>query len=168
MIRTAIAAATALAVSAGAAAAQDDDAFVAFEVLKPSVATKLAVATMEACRAAGYQVGVAVVDRFGVTQVFVRDRFAGAHVEETATRKAWTAASFRTDTLELDRVTRPGELSAGIRNISRALPLGGGIVIEAKGSVIGGLGVSGAPGPDLDDECAREGLTAIEDELLGF
>jgi uncharacterized protein GlcG (DUF336 family) len=41
-------------------------------------------------------------------------------------------------------------------------------VIEAKGSVIGGLGVSGAPGPDLDDECAREGLTAIEDELLGF
>lgn len=149
-------------------AAQEDSAFVEFKVLKPEIAIKLAVAAMEHCRDGGYQVGVAVVDRFGVTQTFVRDRFAGPHVEETAIRKAWTAVSFRGDTLGLDAVTQPGKSSYGIRFISNALPLGGGVTIEAEGSLVGGIGVSGAPGPDMDDACARAGLAAIEDDLLGF
>ena len=62
---------------------------------------------MEYCREAGYQVGVSVVDRSGVTQVFVRDRFAGMHVKETAFRKAWTSVSFKGATIELDGATRP-------------------------------------------------------------
>ena len=64
----------------GAAQAQDDGPFVTFEVLKPELALKMAEAAMVACRDAGYQVGVTVVDRFGIPQVFLRDRFAGAHV----------------------------------------------------------------------------------------
>ena len=91
-LRTIISAA---ALALGASTAQaDDSAFVEFKVLKPELALQAAVAAMEHCRAEGYQVGVAVVDRFGVTQAFVRDRFAGAHTLETATRKAWTAVSF--------------------------------------------------------------------------
>ena len=148
--------------------AGQDDAFVEFKVLKPEVAIKLAVSAMEHCRANGYMVGVSVVDRFGVTQVFVRDRFAGAHVEETAKRKAWTSVSFRTDTIALSEFTKSGSEAFGIRFISMALPLGGGVPIEADGSIVGGIGVSGAPGGDIDDECARAGLAAIEDELLGF
>ena len=149
------------------AIAGEDDAFVEFRVLKPEVALQMAQAAMQSCRDAGYQVGVAVVDRFGLTQVFLRDRFAGAHVVETATRKAWTAVSFRTDTLALDEATRPGTLSAGIRGISLALPLGGGVPVESAGSLVAGIGVSGAPGPDIDDDCARAGIAAIED-LIGF
>jgi len=148
--------------------AAEDDAFVEFKVLKPEVAIKLAVATMNYCREQGYQVGVTVVDRFGITQAFVRDRFAGAHVEETAKRKAWTSVSFRTDTVSLSEFTKSGSEAFGIRFISMALPLGGGVPIEADGSIVGGIGVSGAPGGDIDDECARAGLAAIEDELLGF
>lgn len=148
--------------------AQEGSAFVEFKVLKPEIAIKLAVAAMEHCRAGGYQVGVAVVDRFGLTQAFVRDRFAGPHVEETAIRKAWTAVSFKGDTLGLDAVTQPGKSSYGIRFISNALPLGGGVMVEAEGSIVGGIGVSGAPGTDIDDACARAGLAAIEDDLLGF
>lgn len=148
--------------------AGEDDAFVEFKVLKPEIAIKLAVATMEHCRDQGYQVGVAVVDRFGLTQAFVKDRYAGLHVEETAKRKAWTAVSFRGDTLSLDEATKPGKEGFGIRFISQPLPLGGGVPIEADGSIVGGIGVSGAPGTELDDECARAGLAFIEDDLLGF
>ncbi len=148
--------------------AGEDDAFVEFKVLKPEIAIKMAVAAMNHCRDGGYMVGVSVVDRFGVTQAFIRDRFAGPHVEETAKRKAWTSVSFRTDTLSFSDVTQAGEEAYGIRFISKALPLGGGVPVEAEGSIVGGIGVSGAPGGDIDDACARAGITAIEDDLLGF
>lgn len=150
---------------AGAAQADEDSAFVDFQTLKPEVAMELAVAAMENCRAQGYQVGVAVVDRFGLPQVFLRDRFAGAHVHETAMRKAWTAASFRTDTLALDLSTRPEGIAGGIRQISQALPLGGGVPVEAAGSIVAAIGVSGAPSPEIDDTCARAGIAAIEDQI---
>ena len=148
-----------------AATAQDTDSLVGFQSLRPELALELAQATMEACREGGYQVGVAVVDRAGTLQAFVRDRYAGAHTVETATRKAWTAVSFRSDTLTLDQNTRPDTTAAAIRHITMALPLGGGVPVEAAGSLVGGVGVSGAPGPDIDDECARAGISAIEDQL---
>ena len=151
---------------AAPAAAQDDGAFVTFKVLKPEVALEMAQAAMAHCRAGGYQVGVTVVDRFGVPQVFLRDRFAGIHVFETARRKAWTAVSFRTATSDLNNETAPGSISQGIRQLSEALPLGGGLVVyEGSGSVVGGIGVSGAPGPDIDDECAQAGIDAVEDQI---
>jgi uncharacterized protein GlcG (DUF336 family) len=146
-------------------ATAQDDALVEFQSLRPMLAMELAVATMQACQAEGYQVGVSVVDRFGVEQVFIRDRFAGPHTNETAFRKAWTAVSFRTDTLSLAEATAPGTISSGIRQISLALPLGGGVMIEVAGTLVGGIGVSGAPGPDIDDRCARDGLSAIEEKL---
>jgi uncharacterized protein GlcG (DUF336 family) len=158
--------AAALVAVAGPAAAQDDGAFVTFQVLKPEVALEMAVAAMEACRAEGYQVGVTVVDRFGVPQVFVRDRFAGLHVYEVSRRKAWTAVSFRTNTTDLDRATNPGEISQGIRAVSEALPLGGGLMVQTgAGDLVGGIGVSGAPGPDIDDVCAQAGIDAVEDQI---
>ncbi|MCA0044537.1 GlcG/HbpS family heme-binding protein [Celeribacter litoreus] len=147
------------------ALAQDDGAFVTFKVLKPEVALTAATAAMESCRDAGYQVGVMVVDRFGIPQAYVRDRFAGLHVFETARRKAWTAVSFRTDTLSLGELTAPGEMMAGIRELTEPLALGGGLVIESSGSIVGGIGVSGAPGPDLDADCAEAGIDAIMDDI---
>lgn len=151
---------------AAPALADDTNAFVEFQVLKPEVAAEMADAAMLACHAMGYQVGVTVVDRFGLPQVFVRDRFAGAHVYETSRRKAWTAVSFRTGTTELAVTTQAGEISSGIRHLTEALPLGGGLVVyEGGGSMVAGIGVSGAPGPDLDDECAQAGIDAIEDQI---
>ena len=43
--------------------------------------------------------------------------------------------------------------------------VGGGVIMEAAGSLVGGIGVSGAPGGDMDDLCAFAGIAAIEDEL---
>lgn len=146
---------------------EDDEGLVTYQALKPELAIALATAAMQHCREEGYQVGVSVVNRSGQLQAFVRDRFAGAHTIETATRKAWTAVSFRTNTSELDEVTQPGSDTFGIRFIDQALPLGGGIMIESGGAMVGAVGVSGAPGPDLDDVCAEAGIAAIEDQL-GF
>lgn len=157
-------AALALVLAAGPAAASDSATF-SLKALTPESALKAAQAALAKCRADGYQVSVAVVDRSGLVQVVLRDRYAGAHSPETATNKAWTAVSFRTNTGELMKITQPGQPSAGIRNLPRVIALGGGMMIEAAGSIIAGIGVSGAPGGDADDVCARAGIKAIADSL---
>lgn len=154
-------------VAQAAAAGDDGAAVLSVKLLKPDYALKLIRGAMTHCRKKGAQVGVAVVDRSGLLQGFLRDRFAGAHTVETARRKAWTAVSFRTDTHELDRIVQPGHESFGIRWIPQALPVGGGVMIEAAGALIGAVGVSGAPTPAMDVECAKAGIAAIEDDL-GF
>lgn len=149
-----------------AAAADEDNAFVEFQTLKPEVALEMAQAALVSCRDAGYQVGVTVVDRFGIPQVYLKDRFAGVHVYETSRRKAWTAVSFRTSTTDLAVSTEAGQIASGIRHLSEALPLGGGLVVfNGEGSMVAGIGVSGAPGPDLDDICAQAGIDAVEDQI---
>jgi uncharacterized protein GlcG (DUF336 family) len=133
--------------------------------LTPESALKAAQAALAKCRADGFQVSVAVVDRSGITQVLLRDRFAGPHTPDFATNKAWTAVSFRTNTTELEKATRAGQPMSGIRNIPRFASVGGGMTIEAGGSLFGGIGVSGAPGGDADDACAKAGIKAISDDL---
>lgn len=147
------------------APARAQDALVAYKTLSPEVALELARAALADCRQRGYQVAVAVVDRFGVTQVVLRDRFAGPHTPATATGKAWTAASFRTDTTDLVASTQPGTPQAGVRDLPGAVILGGGIMVQAVGSLVGAVGVSGAPGGDADDACAKAGIAAIQDKL---
>ncbi len=158
---------TALACSLalGGGATKAEEALVSFKVLSPAVALELAQATLEACRNEGYQVAVAVVDRFGNTQVILRDRFAGPHTPETARRKAWTAVSFRTDTLEMSALTQAGQPLSALRFVTDAFMGGGGVRVEAAGSLVGGIGVSGAPGGPADDACARAGIEAIEDKI---
>lgn len=157
--------AAALFFALGGAGAKAEEALISFKVLSPSVALELARATLEACRAKGFQATVAVVDRFGILQVLLRDRFAGPHTPETARRKAWSAISFRTDTLEMSKLIRSGRLDPGVRHVRGALPTGGGVRVEAAGSLVAGVGVSGAPGGAADDECARAGIEAIADKI---
>jgi uncharacterized protein GlcG (DUF336 family) len=133
--------------------------------LTPETALKAAQAALAKCRADGYQVAVAVVDRAGLTQVFLRDRFAGAHTVDVATNKAWSAVSFRTNTRDLERATRPNETMSGLRHMPRATAVGGGVMVEGGGALMGAIGVSGAPGGDADHVCASAGLKAIADDL---
>lgn len=155
------------AVAVGTAAVAQQEGFVEFRALAPASALALAQAALASCHDSGFQVAVAVVDRFGQTQVVLRDQFAGPHTVDTAVRKAWTAVSFRAKTTELDALSAPGAVSYGIRMIEGALPLGGGVPVEAGGSIVAGIGVSGAPEPSLDETCAEAGIVAIDD-LLHF
>ena len=145
--------------------AQDDGALVSYQMMKPEIALALAQATMDDCRQRGYQVSVTVTDRFGLPQVVLRDRYAGPHTLETSRRKAWTAASFRTDTLAFQTLTQAGQGLSGIRHMSDVAAIGGGIPIEAAGTLVGAVGVSGAPGGELDHACAEAGIDAIAVDL---
>ena len=142
-----------------------ESATFSIKALTPETAMKAATAALAKCRADGYQVAVAIVDRSGLVQAVIRDRFAGAHTPETATNKAWTAVSFRTHTSDLVKLTAPGQEAAGIRNLPRVVAVGGGVMIEAGGSILAGIGVSGAPGGAADEACAKAGIKAIADSL---
>lgn len=144
----------------------DEAALFSTQNLMPKTALKAALAALGKCRDEGYQVAVVVTDRNGLPQVMLRDRYAGAHTPETARRKAWTAASFRVGTSELVSVTAAGQPQSGIRHVEGAIMIGGGLLIDAGGSTVGAIGVSGAPGGELDDLCAQAGIEAIEEDIL--
>ena len=156
----------AMTLALGAAPAKaGDDALVIYKSLAPEVALEAAQAALKKCRDNGFQIAVAVVDRFGQPQVMLRDRFAGPPAPDAAVAKAYTAVSFRASTLELSKSIKSGQLDAGLAQLPRVSMLGGGMMIEAAGTLIGGIGVSGAPGGDRDEECARAGIEAIRDKI---
>jgi len=151
----------------GTSNAKAEEGLFTTKSLTPDTALMAAKAALDKCRKEGYQTAIAVVDKSGIVQVVLRDRFAGAHTPETARRKAWTAVSFRTNTSEMVPTTGAGKPQAGVRHVVDALMIGGGMMIDAGGTLVGAIGVSGAPGGDLDDICAKAGIDAIED-LIAF
>jgi uncharacterized protein GlcG (DUF336 family) len=146
-------------------AAHGADGTFSVRLLTPETALKAAQAALKSCRDRGYQASVAVVDRMGVLQVLLRDRFAGPHTPDMASAKAYTAASFRTNTTELAEATQPGRPASGIRHRPGVAAVGGGLMIEAGGSLLGAIGVSGAPGAREDDGCAAAGIAAIREDI---
>jgi uncharacterized protein GlcG (DUF336 family) len=135
------------------------------KLLTLETALKAAQAALKKCRDGGFQVTVAVVDRMGVTQALLRDRYAGPHTPEMARSKAYTAVSFRTNTTALVEATQAGRPQSGIRHLPGVDAVGGGLMIEAGGALLGAIGVSGAPGGKEDDVCAAAGIAAIHDDI---
>jgi uncharacterized protein GlcG (DUF336 family) len=149
----------------GSVQARAEESLVTYKSLAPETALDLARAALADCQKRGHQVAVAVVDRFGVVQVVLRDRYAGPHTPATASGKAWTAATFRSSTSSLFAISQPGMMQAGIRSLPGAVIIGGGLVVESGGSLVGAIGVSGAPGGDADEVCAKAGIEAVKGKL---
>ena len=160
-----IAAVATVALLAGAQCAHAQDATFALRLMTPETALKAAQAALKKCRDNNFQVAVAVVDRMGITQVLLRDRFAGPHTPDMAISKAWTALSFRTNTSEFAEATQPGRAQSGVRHRPGIAAVGGGLLVQGGGNLLGGIGVSGAPGGKEDDVCAAAGIAAIEESL---
>jgi len=158
-------AALAVATVTTAQPSRGDDAIVTYKSLSPEAALELARTALESCRAQGYQVAVVVMDRFGQPLVLLRDRFAAPLAPSTANDKAYTAVSFRSNTSDFAKSVQSGQLSSGLTALPHVVTLGGGVVIEAGGSLLGSIGVAGAPGGEKDEACAKAGLDAIRDRL---
>ncbi len=130
-----------------------------------ALANEAAAAAVEACAAKGYLVSAAVVDRAGQLKALHRADGAGPHTLSSSRRKAYTAASVRDSTTALMEIAQKNPGAANLGQINGFLLLGGGLPIRAGNEVIGAIGVGGAPGGHLDDQCAEAGIAKIKDRL---
>lgn len=128
-----------------------------------SLAKDVAGKAVQACRDAGYQVSVVVVDRSGGLQVVLRDVYASRFTVELAQRKANTVVLSGTSSSRM-RVDR-ADIRAELNESRDLLVLDGAVPIRAAGVLLGAVGVSGAPGGDKDEACARKAVEAVQERL---
>ncbi|MDH3526881.1 MAG: heme-binding protein [Gammaproteobacteria bacterium] len=133
------------------------------KLLSLDMARTIADAAIEACRKDGYQVSVVVVDRSGRTLVLMRDVFSNHYFSELAQGKANAVVLSGVSSAEL-KVNR-SDMVAELNLLDGVMVLRGGLPIQVAGSMIGAVGVSGAPGGDKDEVCARAGVDAVQEEL---
>jgi len=127
------------------------------------LARDVAQGALAACREMGYQVSAVVVDRNGIPQVVMRDAQANRFTIEIAERKANAVILGGTSSGEFRK--NRGDIRAELNEVDGILLLEGGLPINAAGSLIGAVGVSGAPGGDKDEVCARKGIRAVQERL---
>ena len=127
------------------------------------LARDIAMASIEACRQDGYNVAAVVLDRAGNLQVALRDSLAARHTLEIAERKAGMAIMSGSDSGEF-RAAR-GDIRPELNHVDGLIVMDGALPIRAAGSLIGAVGVSGAPGGDKDAACAAAALKQFEERL---
>jgi len=135
------------------------------------LATAAAAKAVQSCEARGYHVSAAIVDAAGQLQVQLKGDGSTPHTARLAYRKAYSAITFAPN-YGLETSAEVGKLMSAnpivlqtIVSIPEVAPIPGAVVIKAKGSYIGAIGLSGAPGGENDESCARQGIAAISDEL---
>ena len=127
------------------------------------LAVDIARGAIEACREDGYQVSVVVTDRSGRTQVVMRDVYANQYMTQLA--KAKTSAVVLSNTSSSSLGRNRADIVAELNHLEELLVLDGGVPITVAGSMIGAVGVSGAPGGDLDEACALRGIEGVQERL---
>jgi len=129
------------------------------------LANQIAAASVAACQANGHAVSATVVDRAGGVRAMHRADNAGPHTIAASERKAFTSASARNATTAMMETAQKNPGAANLVHIPGFLLLGGGMPVKAGSDVIGAIGVGGAPGGHLDDQCAAAAVDAVKDQL---
>lgn len=129
------------------------------------LANQIAADAVAACAANGHAVAATVVDRAGVVRSVQRADRAGPHTIEASRLKAYTSASARNTTLAMMETAQKNPGAANLVHIPGFLLLGGGVPIKVGDDVVGAIGVGGAPGGHLDDQCATAAIDRSKGEL---
>lgn len=127
------------------------------------LAQTIAIKSVEACRKDGYNVSAVVLDRSGSVQVALRDTLAAPHTLEIAERKAGMSIMSGIASGEFRKAR--GDIRPELNHMRGLIVMEGALPIRAAGSLIGAVGISGAPGGDKDEACATEALKAVEERL---
>jgi uncharacterized protein GlcG (DUF336 family) len=131
------------------------------------LAMQAALAALQSCSAAGYRVGVTVVDSVGEARAMLTaDGSDGSHVF-VAMRKALTAVTFAMPSSKANELV-PKDKSLLVRVTPNMFVEGGALPIIVGQTTIGAIGVSGAGGTPIghqDEVCAAAGLQRIKDKL---
>jgi uncharacterized protein GlcG (DUF336 family) len=119
---------------------------------------------METCKGQGYRVSIHVMDRSGAVKAALRGDGANPHTFENSMRKAYTARTFRMPSGEFaKRSQEPGR--GGQLMLTNVIAIQGGLPLMVGDDVVGSVGVSGAPGGDKDEVCAKAGIDKVADQL---
>lgn len=129
------------------------------------LANRIAAAGVAACQEKGYAVTVTVVDRAGSVRAVQRADNAGPHTLDASRAKAFTSASAKNATLAMMESAQKNPAAANLVHIPGFLLLGGGVPVKAGNDVIGAVGIGGAPGGHLDEQCAVAALEQVKDAL---
>lgn len=158
--KTAAALALALAATAASAEGVRTERNISLEL-----ATQIAAHTVAACTANGYAVTATVVDRAGTVRAVQRADNAGPHTLEASRLKAYTSASAKNTTLAIMEASQKNPAAANLSQIPGYLLLGGGVPLKVGNEVIGAVGVGGAPGGHLDEQCAVAAIAKVQDQI---
>jgi uncharacterized protein GlcG (DUF336 family) len=132
------------------------------KALSLDAAMAIAQGALERCRADGYHVSITIVDGAGLVKLQMHDDGAGPHTVDFSRRKAYSAFTFKRTSGETGKAWAANPPAP---NIQDAVGTAGGVPIKAGNDVIGGIGVSGAPGGDKDEACANAGIAKIASKL---
>ncbi len=133
--------------------------------LSAALANEAVGAAVAACAKDGYAETAVVVDADGVRQAELRGDGAGIHTLDSANDKAYTSLTFKTDTGALVERAKTSTIGTLTARLPHLLLFQGGVVIKVGDEVVGAIGASGAPGGQLDENCARAGIAAIASRL---
>jgi uncharacterized protein GlcG (DUF336 family) len=119
---------------------------------------------LDQCAKDGYKVSVVIVDKAGNVAASIRGDGTPPHTLEFARMKAYTARTRNQPSLATQKQMEDPAF-AFLRQIPNVVGVGGGVPIRVGNEVIGGVGVSGAPGGEKDEVCANAGLAKVADAL---
>lgn len=129
-----------------------------------AMAQAIIAGTIEQCTKDGYKVSVVIVDKAGQVAASLRGDGTNPHTMEFARMKAYTSRTRGQTSLEFMTASSTPE-GALLRQIPGTVAIGGGVPIKAGNEVIGGVGVSGAPGGEKDEVCGKAGIAKVADAL---
>jgi uncharacterized protein GlcG (DUF336 family) len=129
------------------------------------LASQIATEAVNACAANGYAVAATVVDRAGTVRAVMRADNAGPHTLASSERKAWTSASAKNTTQAMMQGAQANPAGANLVHLPGFLLLGGGVPVKIGNDTIGAVGVGGAPGGHLDEQCAVAAIEKVKGQL---
>jgi uncharacterized protein GlcG (DUF336 family) len=145
---------------AGAANAQ----LVAHKDISAAMALTMAETAVATCKTNGYNVSANVVGRNGEVIVAMRGDNTGPHTLENSMKKAYTARAQRRSSGEFATAVKDNP-TAGALSLTNITPAQGALPIKVGEDTIGAIGVSGAPGGDKDEACAKAAIDKVADQL---
>jgi uncharacterized protein GlcG (DUF336 family) len=145
---------------AGSASAQ----LVARKDISSAMAMTMAETAIQTCKTNGYAVSANVVGRNGEVIVAMRGDNTGPHTLENSMKKAYTARAQRRSSGDFGDSIKDN-FTAGALHLTNITPARGALPIKVGEDTIGAIGVSGAPGGDKDEVCAKAGIDKVADQL---
>jgi uncharacterized protein GlcG (DUF336 family) len=145
---------------AGTANAQ----LVARKDISSAMALTMAETAIATCKANGYNVSAHVIGRNGEVIVAMRGDGTGPHTLENSFKKAYTAKAFRRSSGDYGDSIKDNFTAGGL-HLNNIVTTRGALPIKVGEDTIGAIGVSGAPGGEKDEACAKAGIDKVADQL---